>query len=118
MELLNNTIIPGAILLLQCQTNSGRALTQCQPDGSWSPVSLDCQETGWLLSPNIIAVSVSISILAILLVLCLSIILARRRTVNSARNQRRRKLSRLHHSYNHSTKVKPRDMIILISHSV
>ena len=102
MELLNNTITAGAVILLQCHSSSARALTECLPDGSWSPVTLHCQEAEWLLSPNVIAIIASISVVTILLVLCLSIILARRRTVSSTR---RRKLSRLHHSYNHSTKV-------------
>ena len=102
MELLNNTITAGAVILLQCHSSAARALTECLPDGSWSTVTLHCQQAEWLLSPNVIAIIASISVVTILLVLCLSIILARRRNVSSTR---RRKLSRLHHSYNHSTKV-------------
>ena len=102
MERLNSSLVPGSLVLLQCVATSGRATSRCLPDGTWSPVSLDCEDSGWLLPPNIIALLTSISLLTFVLVLCVSIILARRRKMSPTD---RRKLTRLQHSYSHGTKV-------------
>ena len=104
LELVNNSLLPGALALLQCETSQARALTRCLPGGTWSPVSLDCEDSGWILPPNIIALASALSLLTFLLVLCVSGIFARRRKLAMAATDRR-KLTRLQHSYSHGTKV-------------
>ena len=105
MELLNDTVLPGALILLQCEASQARALTRCLPDGSWSPVTLNCEDSGWLVPPNIIALASSLSLLTFLLVLSVSLIFARRRRKAVGAASDRRKLTRLQHSYSHGTKV-------------
>ena len=49
MELLNNTILPGAVILLQCDTSSARAATSSASDlSSLPPWPRHGPNTGWL----------------------------------------------------------------------
>ena len=112
LEVLNNSLLPGALALLQCETSQARALTRCLPGGTWSPVSLDCEDSGWILPPNIIALASALSLLTFLLVLCVSGIFARRRKLAMAATDRR-KLTRLQHSYSHGTKVGQSSQLVL-----
>ena len=110
MELLNDTLTWGAVILYTCQYNPHSQVSRCQDDGSWSQVELVClaePSSDWVISPNIIAVIASVTAIVIIFVIFISIIFTRRRGLVS---DRKRKLMRLRHNVDSNTRVNGHDI--------
>ena len=106
MELLNDTLTWGAVIVYTCQHISVSATTTCQIDGSWSELSLMCPDdpaAEWLMSPNKIVIICSITTITFIFVLVISIIFAQKKRVS--KNHPR--LSKLRHRFDSHSKVKP-----------
>ena len=105
MELLNDTLTWGAVILFTCQHNPHSDVSHCLEDGSWSSTDLVClsePSSPWLISPNIIAVICSVSVIVIIFVIFISIIFTRRKNFVSDKNK---KLMRLRHNFDSNTRV-------------
>ena len=107
IELLNETLTVGSVILYTCQHSYYSDVATCLRDGSWSRINLTCPQESrrseeWLISPQIIAIISSGSVIVIIFVIIISIVFTRKRRISTVRNK---KMGRLRHHFDPNTRV-------------